>query len=110
VSGMPMERSEPAYGLPDVRSGFSQGRFQTTGRVMRHLDRRGWSRGTIGSCVASLTISDFHKSQLHLERPDAWLDIYKPLFCGERLYVKFLLLEDGETYLVLSFCGDDEEH
>jgi hypothetical protein len=77
---------------------------------VRHLDRRGWSRGTIGSCVASLTPPDFHKSQLHLERPDAWLDIYKPLFRGERLYVKLLLLEDGETYLVLSFCGDGEEH
>lgn len=47
---------------------------------------------------------------MHLERPDAWLDIYKPLFRGERLYVKLLLLEDGETYLVLSFCGDGEEH
>jgi hypothetical protein len=110
VSGRPMERSEPAYGLPEVRRAFSEGRFQTTGRVMRHLDRRGWSRGTIGSCVASLTFSDFHKSQQHRMRPDAWLDIYKPLLRGERLYVKLTLQDDGAGYRVMSFCRDGEEH
>ena len=106
----PVERSEPAYELADVRCAFSEGRFQVTARVSKHLDRRGWSRGTIAACVASFAPSSFHKSQLHLERPDVWLDIYRPVFCGERLCVKFILLEDGETYLVLSFCGDGEEH
>lgn len=110
MSRRPMERRDPAYRLAEVRRAFSEGRFQTTGRVLRHLDRRGWNRSTIGSCVALLTRSDFHKSQLHLERPDAWLDIYKPVFRRERLYVKFTLLEDGTTCLVLSFCGDGEEH
>jgi hypothetical protein len=104
------ERRQPAYPLDRVRSAFVRGRFQVTGRVMKHLDRRGWSRGTVGLCVASLVTEDFHKSQRHLERPDVRLDIYKPVFCGERLYVKFILLEVGETYLVLSFCGHGEKH
>ena len=110
MSRRPMERREPAYGLAEVRRAFSEGCFQTTGRVLKHVYRRGLSRITIAACIASLTSSDFRKSQLHLERPDVWLDIYKPVFRGERLYVKFVLLEDGETYLVLSFCGDGEEH
>lgn len=110
VRDRPMERSEPAYELADVRSAFSEGRFQVTGRVSTHMDRRGWSRSTIGSCVALLSRADFHKSQRHLTRPGAWLGVYKPAFGGERLYVKFTPLEGGECYLVLSFCGDGEEH
>jgi hypothetical protein len=43
-------------------------------------------------------------------RPDAWLDIYKPVFRGERLYVKLTLQDDGAGYRVMSFCGDGEEH
>ena len=78
-------------------------------RVLRHLERWGWSRRTIRRCIRSLEPVHFYKSQRHLDRPDAWLDIFKPVFGGERLYVKFTLLEDG-TYLVLSFCGDGEEH
>ena len=106
----PLERREPAYGLTDVRVAFSEGQFQSTVRVLKHLHRRGWGRSTIRSCVQSLAPADFHKSQRHLERPEVWLDIYKPVFRGERLYVKFALLEYGQTYLVLSFCGDGEEH
>ena len=106
----PRERRRPAHGLTDVHDAFSEGRFQSTVRVLRHLSIRGRGRSTIGSCVQSLTPGDFHKSQRYLGRPEVWLDIYKPVFRGERLYVKFTLLEDGETYLVLSFCGDDEEH
>ncbi len=106
----PEESSRPAYDLVIVQRAFSDGHFQVTTRVSIHLDRRGWSRSTIESCVASLTPADFHKSQRHLTRPRAWLDIYKPVFRGERLYVKFTLQEDGKRYRVLSFCGDGEEH
>jgi hypothetical protein len=110
VSRRPMERREPAYGLGSVQAAFGEGRFQITVRVAAHLERRGWSRGTIGACVASLAPADFYKSQRHLTRPGTWLDIYKPAFRGELLYVKSVLQEDGQRYRVLSFCGDDEEH
>lgn len=105
-----MERREPAYDLAEVRRAFSEGHFQATGRALKHLDRRGWNRSTIASCVESLTPADFHKSQQHLARSGAWLDIYKPVFRGERLYVKFVLQDGGKRYRVLSFCGDGEEH
>jgi hypothetical protein len=110
VSSGALERRRPAYSLDRVQLAFAKGQFQVTVRAMRHLDRRGWSKSAIVACVALLKPADFYKSQRHLERPDAWLDIYKPVSCGERLYVKFTLLEDGETYLVLSFCGDGEKH
>lgn len=105
-----MERRCPAYDLAGVQRAFAEGRFQVTVRVLEHLGRRGWSRRTIGCCVGSLTPADFHKSQQHLTRPGAWLDIYRPVFRGEKLYVKYTLQEDGERYRVLSFCSDGEEH
>lgn len=110
MSNKIFERRRPSYPLDSVQSAFAQGHFQVTVRVIRHLDRRGWNRTTVGSCIHSLMSADFHKSQRHLERPAVWLDIYKPVVRGERLYVKFTLLEDQKTYLVLSFCGDGEEH
>lgn len=106
----PEESNRPAYDLAGVWRAFSDGRFQVTARVSTHLDRRSWSRSTIESCVASLSRADFHKSQRHLTRPGAWLDLYKPVFGGERLYVRFTLQDDGIRYRVLSFCGDGEEH
>ncbi len=106
----PTERREPAYDLAEVRRAFTEGRFQATGRVLKHLDRRGWNGSTIATCVESLTPADFHKSQAHITRADAWLDIYKFVFRGERLYVKFVLQDEGKRYRVLSFCGDGEKH
>ncbi|HEX9092561.1 MAG TPA: type II toxin-antitoxin system MqsR family toxin [Coriobacteriia bacterium] len=108
--GRPTERRDPAYDLAGVQREFAEGRFQITRRVLKHLDRRGWSSARIRSCVAALTPTDFHKSQAHLTRRGVWLDIYRPVFRGERLYVKFTLQEDGVRYRVLSFCGDGEEH
>jgi hypothetical protein len=105
-----VERREPAHDLACVRAAFEAGHFQVTGRVLGHVTRRGWSRRTIVACVAAMAPAGFHKSQRHLTRPEAWLDIYRPVFLGERLYVKFTRLEDGERYLVLSFCGDGEQH
>ena len=110
MSGEALERQQPAYPLGCVQTAFANDHFQATVRVVNHLERRGWSRRTISQCVASLVPEDFHKSQQHRTRPEAWLDIYKPVFCGERLYVKFTLQEDGKRFRVLSFCGDGEEH
>ena len=60
--------------------------------------------------MASLETTDFFKSQQHIDRADAWLDVYKPLHAGERLYVKLTLLENGSEYLILSFCLDGDQH
>ncbi|MBU4557432.1 MAG: type II toxin-antitoxin system MqsR family toxin [Actinobacteria bacterium] len=110
MSGRPPERLVPGYDLADVKEAFRQGRFRATARVMSYLCSKGWTRCTMQSCVASLTPSDFFKSQQHINRADAWLDIYRPFRAGERLYVKLTLLESGAEYLILSFCRDGEQH
>ncbi|MFU8891130.1 MAG: type II toxin-antitoxin system MqsR family toxin [Anaerosomatales bacterium] len=105
-----LERKFPAYDLETVRHGSATGRFEITRRVRRHLYRKGWDPERISECVLSLGREDFHKSQQHRDRRGVWLDIYRPHWCGERLYVKFVLHEDGETFVVLTFCVDGEQH
>jgi hypothetical protein len=57
-----------------------------------------------------MTERDFSKSQEHVGRPGVWLDVYKPLLRGHRMYVKIVTLEGGRGYLLLSFCRDGEDH
>lgn len=110
MSGGVRERGYPAYPLDEVREAFDSRRFKVTMRVQRHLKRRGWDVETVQRCACGLTPDDFCKSQAHRDRPGVWLDIYKPLFGSERLYVKFLKMEQGDVFRVMSFCGDGEPH
>lgn len=104
------DRHQPAYPLKGVQLAFSAGRFSVTRRVFNHLLLRGWKLETVKVCVLGLAPEDFYKSQRHATIDGRWLDIYKPVFRGERLYLKFTPLEDARSFRVLSFCGDGESH
>jgi len=104
------ERECPAYDLETVRHTFAAGRFEITRRVRHYLYRKRWDPECVSECVMSLGREHFHKSQEHRDRPGVWLDIYRPYCRGERLYVKFVLHEDGATFIVLTFCVDGEQH
>ena len=106
----PRERRGPTYDLGEVVQAFQSGRYEITGRVRRHMRRKGWDYVELGRCVGGLGSTDFHKSQEHLDRPDVWLDIYQPWIRGTRRYVKFVRDDAGDGYLVLSFCEDGEAH
>lgn len=110
MSGSARERNHPAYPLDEVHGAFACGRFKVTRRVARHLTRRGWGAETVCRCIGRLNTEDFYKSQEHLGVPGVWLDIYKPFMGRERLYVKFLRMEEGDVFRVLSFCSDGEPH
>jgi len=105
----PDERRIPAYDLSKVREAFSSGRYEVTSRVRRHVRRKRWYLRDLEQCIEDLEYSDFHKSQRHIDKPDVWLDIYRPLVAGNRRYVKFMAQDSGE-YLVLTFCNDGEAH
>lgn len=110
MSGQPHERRVENYRLIAVQDAVALGYFRITPRVLKHLSLVGWDTATIQECVASLRPEDFYKSQRHHSRADAWLDIYKPVYNGERIYLKFTLHENGTEYLVLSFCRDGARH
>ncbi|MDP2181110.1 MAG: type II toxin-antitoxin system MqsR family toxin [Actinomycetota bacterium] len=104
------ERFRPHYVLEELKAKIAAGEHYATKRVGAVLSRHGWDESDIEDCVANLTSSDFFKSQAHTKRDGVWLDIYKPTYEGERLYVKFVIDEDGCTIVVLDFCEDGEIH
>jgi len=90
MSGQPHERRVENYRLMAVQDAVALGYFRITPRSLRP--------------------EDLFKSQRHHSRADAWLDNYKPVYNGERIYLKFTLHENGTDYLVLSFCRDGARH
>ena len=100
----------PHYTLGEVTSAFSNDRFVVPARVARHLRSCGWDRAFVCDCVLALGIESFHKSVPHRTRLDVWLDIYRPVFRGERMYVKLTVHERDGWFLVLSFCLDGSDH
>jgi hypothetical protein len=104
------ESGVPAYDLDFVRRAFSAGHFRVTGRVERHLTVRDWDRETIRAVVASLRRDAFHKSQEALSAPGVWLDIYRPMYEGRCLYLKFMIDDYCDGFRVLTFCRDGDRH
>lgn len=104
------ERFRPYYALEELKAKIAAGDYRATKRVGAVLARHGWDESDIEDCVANLQRTDFFKSQAHDGRDGIWLEIYKPLYENERLYVKFVIDEDGTTIVVLDFCEDGEIH
>jgi hypothetical protein len=94
----------------DLAGAFQVGQYKLTARVRRHMRRKGWNRSYLVQCIVSLGPADFHKSQEHQSRAGLWLDTYRPSHDGVRKYIKFVLDDDGECFVVLSFCDDGEVH
>lgn len=101
--------SGPHFSPIQVREAIRVG-VVVPGRVRRHLARHGWDKRHVCRRIEGLSARDFHKSQIHRDRPDVWLDIYRPYVDGVRIYIKFTIAEDGEQLLLLSFCLDGERH
>ena len=104
------EKCEPHYGLADIKACFAASRFEIPRRVGRYMERQEWTVAYLVASVGALTPEDFHKSQKHEVRADAWLDIYRPRLDGSRLYIKFTELDGVHGYAILSFCRDGEAH
>jgi hypothetical protein len=100
----------PHYALETVVAAFADGRFETPARVARHLRSCGWDRAFLRDCVLGLRAEAFHKSAPHRDRVGVWLDVYRPTFRGERMYVKVTVHERDGWFLVLSFCVDGQAH
>lgn len=103
-------RRQPYYTLASLQARVASGEFVVTKRVERYLSDKRVPPEMPMRCVSLLTASDFHRSVPHLERPDVWLDIYRPVIMGERWYVKVVMHEDGVRVVFLSCCRDGEVH
>jgi len=105
------EKRQAHYSLTAIQLQFSESDgYIIPGSVARYMAKAGWDESDVKACVLCLDDKDLFKSQAHDTRPGVWLDIYKPVYEGELLYVKFTKHEDGRTVILLSFCRDGDEH
>lgn len=103
-------RGGPHYSLDEVASAFADGRFVVPARVARHLRSCGWDRTVVCECVYGLRVDSLHKSVAHHTRSGVWLDVYRPMFRGQRMYLKVTEHEREGWFVILSFCVDGRAH
>lgn len=77
---------------------------------LSHRERGEVCQGAACECVLNLRVEAFHKSVPHRSRAGVWLDVYRPRFRGERMYVKLTAHEREGWLLLLSFCIDGRAH
>jgi hypothetical protein len=103
------EKQAPHYDLDEIKRRVENGHADVTNRVNRHVRAKHGDDGLPGRCIAMTQLSDFHKSQRHRDRPEQWLDIYRPWLDGVRMYLKFTVDADGDV-VIMSLCRDGEAH
>lgn len=91
----------PTYDLHRIQELVQAGRYVPTTAALRGLSDLALDREDMEQCVLSLTHSDFHKSDQSRQQPALFLDVYRPTYCGQKLYVKLQLCDDGRGPAVI---------
>lgn len=97
------ELKEPAYNLDTIKTIFKQvSQLNMTYSAMQGQYKLGFSDEEVIEVVQSLTRTDFYKSILsnHIDFAE-WQDVYRPIFKGIDLYVKFQMNKKG--HMIISF-------
>lgn len=94
---------EPKYNLSLIKQAFSEvSRLNMTASAMQGQYELGLSDQDVVDAIQSLIRDDFYKSMQPKHRGfSAWQDVYKPVFKGVALYVKFQVDKRGEV--IISF-------
>lgn len=94
----------PAHSLEQIQRIVSAGGHQVTYTAMLDATALGLDDTDIVACVCALDEGDFYKSMPSTKKPGHFQDVYKPSYCGHRLYMK---LDLTDTAVVISFKEDE---
>ena len=96
--------ASPAHSLAAIQSVVRGGGHKVTFTAMADAIALGLDDDDIATCVCNLDEGDFYKSMASIKKPGHFQDVYKPWYCGQRLYVK---LDLTDTAVVISFKEDE---
>lgn len=98
-----LEHNLPSYDLEKIKSTFKTIRsLNMTVSAMQGMYNLGFDFQDVVDVIQSLTIFDFYKSmQPKISKFTALQDVYKPIFKGIELYIKFQVDKRGE--MIVSF-------
>jgi motility quorum-sensing regulator/GCU-specific mRNA interferase toxin len=98
--------SGPTFDLATVKALVSTGYFVLTKSALSGLGELGFDQADAQSCILAMTASDFQKTMPSEAAPGRFQDVYKPVYCGQPLYVKIQIALDKHTnqvVVVISF-------
>jgi motility quorum-sensing regulator/GCU-specific mRNA interferase toxin len=81
-------RQRSTYDLATIQKLVREGAYVITRTGLAGAAALGFDSEDICACVLALTAGDLHKTMESTDRPGAWQDVYKPVYCGVRIYVK----------------------
>lgn len=98
-----MEKNNPTYDLDTIKGTFKTvSSLNMTVSAMQGMYDLEFDFQDVVNVIQSLTVFDFYKSmQPKHSEFIAWQDVYKPVFKGIELYVKFQVDKRGE--IIVSF-------
>ena len=98
-----MIEKQPKYNLAHIKRAFRRvSQLRMTYSAIQTQYLLGFSDQDVVATIQALTGKDFYKSMPPLRAGfTAWQDVYKPLFKGVELYIKFQVDRRGEV--IVSF-------
>lgn len=93
---------QPTYALQTIQSLVNEGKFFIRESALTGAFALGFDRYDIVSCILEMDEGDFHKTMPSQKVAGLMQDVYKPVYLGQRLYVKVQLNLMG-TAVVISF-------
>lgn len=98
-----MEKSKPHFGLTEIKAVFQQAaRLNRTFSSRQGADALDMDDDDVVAVIQALKAADFDKSMTSHVDHRVWQDVYRPVFRGKTLYVKFTIDASGSLLLISS--------
>jgi hypothetical protein len=96
------EPSTPSHDLAEVQAKVKVGFVHYRTQALHDAAELELSRVDVDQCMLALCPADFHKTMpaLNPKWKDCWQDVYRPLYAGFQLYVKFQLFPNVRVHIV----------
>lgn len=97
--------TQSSYDLVQVKALVRAGAYAITNSARRDALQLAFSEADILDCILGLDESDCFKTMPAEKAPGLMQDVYRPLYEGQRLYVKLQIATSvsGGTTVVISF-------
>ncbi|MDX2143918.1 MAG: type II toxin-antitoxin system MqsR family toxin [Rhodospirillaceae bacterium] len=96
-----MEKRKPHYPLAEIKAAFADPATLNRSYVSKMgADALGLDDDGVVAVIQALTRKDFDKSMTSNVDHRVWQDVYRPLFEGRQLYVKFTVDARNACYLI----------
>jgi motility quorum-sensing regulator/GCU-specific mRNA interferase toxin len=82
----------PTYDLYTVQELVGFGAYELSGVAATGMAELGLTVDDVEACICGMTSNDFHKSDPSEQRPELMLDIYRPNYDGQLIYVKIQVI------------------